>query len=105
MGRCGGRHRVVIAAMVVAAVCLVGFQGAIPARAAGVVTLNLYIGGGKNIFDLWKKAFLPPFTKRYPPDKAKMVELLHDNGAPGVYAQILPRKRAGRAGDGDRGWR
>jgi len=101
MGGSVRRHRLVVAALMIVAVVLVGFQGANPARAAGTVTLNLYIGGDTNIFDLWKKAFFPAVTKRYPQYKANMGELLHDNGSEGIYDKILAAKRAGRTVDVD----
>src|SRR5437879_7733191 len=101
MERITGPCRIVAAALVAGAVCLAGLNGGTPARAADTVTLNLYIGGDTNIFDLWKKAFLPAFTKRYPQYKANMVELLHDNGSEGIYAKILAAKRTGRTVDVD----
>lgn len=54
----------VVAALVAVAVVLTGPNVPNAARAAEAVTLNLYISGDTNIFDLWKKAFLPAFTKR-----------------------------------------
>ena len=101
MERITGPCRILAAALVAGAVCLAGLNGGTPARAADTVTLNLYIGGDTNIFDLWKKALLPAFTKRYPQYKANMVELLHDNGSEGIYAKILAAKRAGRTVDVD----
>src|SRR5437588_10273490 len=101
MRRLPGAWRACAAARVGGAGGLGGLSGGTPARAADTVTLNLYIGGDTNIFDLWKKALLPAFTKRYPRYKANMVELLHDNGSEGIYAKILAAKRAGRTVDVD----
>ena len=94
-------HWSIAAALVAVAVCAVGFNGSNPARAAEMVTLNLYISGDTNIFDLWKKALLPAFTKQYPRYKANMVELLHGNGSDGIYDKILAAKRAARTVDVD----
>jgi putative spermidine/putrescine transport system substrate-binding protein len=101
MRRMTAPRRIVAAALLTVAVCSVGLYGGTPARAADVVTLNLYIGGDTNIFDLWKKAFLPAFTKRYPRYKANMVELLHDQGSQGIYDKILAAKRTARTVDVD----
>jgi putative spermidine/putrescine transport system substrate-binding protein len=89
------------AVLVAVAVCLAGLNGTNPARAAEAVTLNVYINGDTNIFDLWSKALLPAFTKRYPRYRTNMVELLHGNGKEGVYDKILAAKRTGRATDVD----
>ena len=94
-------HWSIVAALVAVAICAVGFNGSDPARAAEMVTLNLYISGDTNIFDLWKKALLPAFTKRYPQFRANMVELLHGNGSDGIYDKILAAKRAARTVDVD----
>ena len=91
------------AAIVLAAValCLPALNGTNPARGAQAVTLNIYVNGDTNIFDLWGKALLPAFTKRYPRYRTNMVELLHGNGEEGVYDKILAAKRAGRSTDVD----
>ncbi len=89
------------AALVAVAVCLVGLNGTNPARAAEAVTLNVYISGDTNIFDLWGKALLPAFTKRYPRYRTNMVELLHCNGCQGVFDKILAAKRTGKTTDVD----
>ncbi len=66
----------VATAVLVVAVGLLGFGSANPVAAQAPVTLNVYISGDTNIFDLWKKALLPAFTKRYPRYKTNMVEIL-----------------------------
>ena len=96
-----GSRWTVAAALVVAAVCLVGANGTNPARAAEAVTLNVYINGDTNILDLWSKVLLPAFTKRYPQYRANMVPLLHGDGSQGVFDKILAAKRAGRHTDVD----
>jgi putative spermidine/putrescine transport system substrate-binding protein len=75
--------------------------GPSPAVAAAPVTLNIYINGDTNIFDLWTKALLPAFTRRYPQYRANMVGLLHGNGSQGVLDKLLAAKRAGRTTDVD----
>src|SRR5690348_9015210 len=101
MRRLTRSHRPVVAALVAVALVLIGSTVPNAARAADAVTLNLYISGDTNIFDLWKKAFLPAFTKRYPRYKTNMVELLHGQGSQGIYDKILAAKRAGRTVDVD----
>src|SRR5437879_579582 len=101
MGGITGPCRILAAELVAGAVCLAGLNGGTPVRAADTVTLNLYISGDTNIFDLWKKGFLPAFSKRYPKYKFNMVELLHGNGNDGIYDKILAAKRAGRSVDVD----
>src|SRR5712691_2068524 len=101
MRKLTGSRWTVAAALVAVAVCLVGLNVTNPARAAEMVTLNLYISGDTNIFDLWNKAFLPAFNKRYPKYKTNMVELLHGNGSEGIYDKILAAKRTGRTVDVD----
>ncbi len=101
MRKVTGLRRTLAAALVSCAVCLMGLTGTNPARAAETVTLNLYISGDTNIFDLWKKGFLPAFAQRYPKYRTNMVELLHGNGAQGVLDKILAAKRAGRTTDVD----
>lgn len=71
------------------------------AAAAGPVTLNVYIDGDTNIFDLWSKSLLPAFSKRYPQYRTNMVALLHGNGSQGVLDKIIAAKRAGRTTDVD----
>jgi len=93
-----------LAAMVLAAaVAAVFIPGSAPDRAAAAapVTLNVYINGDTNIFDLWSKSLLPAFGKRYPQYRANMVALLHGNGSQGVFDKILAAKRAGRTTDVD----
>ncbi len=91
----------VAAALVAVAVCLAGLNGSNSARAAEVVTLNVYINGDTNILDLWSKSLLPAFTKRYSKYRTNMVPLLHGNGSQGVFDKILAAKRAGRPTDVD----
>lgn len=90
----------VLLAIVIAAVLM---PAAAPrsAGAAGPITLNVYINGDTNIFDLWSKGLLPAFTKRYPQYRTNMVALLHGNGSQGVFDKILAAKRAGRTTDVD----
>lgn len=101
MPRLTGLRGPVAAALIAVAVVLTGPNVPNAARAADVVTLNLYISGDTNIFDLWKKALLPAFTKRYPRYQTNMVELLHGQGSQGIYDKILGAKRAGRTVDVD----
>lgn len=96
-----GSRWVPVAVLIALLVVLVGFNGPNQAGAATKVTLNVYIGGDTNIFDLWKKGLLPAFAKRYPKYDFNMVELLHDNGAEGVLDKILAAKRAVRTTDVD----
>ncbi len=91
----------VATAVLVVAVGLLGFGSANPVAAQAPVTLNVYISGDTNIFDLWKKALLPAFTKRYPRYKTNMVEILHCNECQGVFDKVLAAKRAGRPTDVD----
>ena len=94
--------RVVTTAVAIALVVfLVGIAGSGGAGAQAPVTLNIYVGGDTNIFDLWQKMMLPAFEKRYPQYKANMVPLLHDQGAQGVLDKILASKQAGRTTDVD----
>ena len=86
---------------VLLAVVLVGAGRSGPAAAQQPVTLNLYISGDTNIFDLFQKGFIPAFTKRYPKYKINFVGLLHGNGSEGVYAKILAAKRANKTTDVD----
>jgi putative spermidine/putrescine transport system substrate-binding protein len=72
-----------------------------PAGAQQPVTLNLYINGDTNIFDLWQKGFIPAFTKRYPQYRVNFVGLLHGNGSDGIYDKLLAAKRAGHKTDVD----
>jgi len=95
------KRRLAAAAGMVLAVLLVGIGTSGQAGAQGTVTLNLYISGDTNIFDLYTKAFLPAFTKRYPQFKTNFVGLLHGNGDDGVYDKILAAKRAGHTVDVD----
>jgi putative spermidine/putrescine transport system substrate-binding protein len=92
---------IVAAALLAVALCLAGLSGTNPARAAEPVTLNLYISGDTNVFDLFQKGFIPAFTKRYPQYKVNFVGLLHGNGSDGIYDKILGAKRAGRTTDVD----
>ncbi len=71
------------------------------AGAQAPVTLNVYISGDTNIFDLWQKMLLPAFQKRYPQYKANMVPLLHGEGSQGVFDKILAAKQSGRQTDVD----
>ncbi len=89
----------------VALVAMVAFAAGVngPGRAGAAepVTINVYINGDTNIFDLWQKGILPAFTKRYPKYRTNFVGLLHGNGEDGVYDKILAAKRAGRTTDVD----
>ncbi len=71
------------------------------AGAAAPVTLNVYIDGDTNIFDLWSKSLLPAFTQRYPQYRTNMVALLHGQGSQGVLDKLLAAKNAGRTTDVD----
>lgn len=100
--RRGNRARGIAAAVGIALVALLAAAGSPRGiEAAAPVTLNLYINGDTNIFDLWTKGLLPAFGKRYPQYKYNFVGLLHGNGADGVYDKILAAKRAGRTTDVD----
>lgn len=90
-----------VVAWIMLAAFLVAIGGPRGIEAAAPVTLNLYIGGDTNIFDLWTKGLLPAFSKRYPQYRYNFVGLLHDNGADGIYDKILAAKRAGRTTDVD----
>jgi len=89
------------AAGIVLMVFLAGTGSLGPARAQGAVTLNLYVSGDSNVFDLWTKDLLPAFTKRYPQYRTNFVGLLHGNGDDGVYDKILAAKRAAHTVDVD----
>jgi putative spermidine/putrescine transport system substrate-binding protein len=80
---------------------LVAIGGPRGIEAAAPVTLNLYISGDTNVFDLFQKGFIPAFTKRYPNYKVNFVGLLHGNGSDGVFDKILAAKRAGHTTDVD----
>lgn len=80
---------------------LIGAAGPRGAGAQSPVTLNVYISGDTNIFDLWNKMLLPAFSKRYPQYRANFVPLLHGEGSQGVLDKILAAKQAGRATDVD----
>src|SRR5215471_13354099 len=101
MPRMTSFHRPVVAALVAAALVLTGSTVPNAARAAEAVTLNLYISGDTNVFDLFQKGFIPAFTKRYPKYKVNFVGLLHGNGSEGIYAKILAAKRANKTTDVD----
>ncbi len=92
---------VLMAAGIALAVFLAGFGNPGQVGAQQPVTLNLYINGDTNIFDLWQKGFIPAFTKRYPKYKVNFIGLLHGNGSDGIYDKILAAKRAGRTTDVD----
>ena len=83
------------------AAALVGIGKPIPVGAQQSVTLNLYISGDTNIFDLWQKGFIPAFTKRYPKYNVNFVGLMHGNGNDGIYDKLLAAKRAGHTTDVD----
>src|SRR5579864_6919448 len=87
--------------LIAVALFLLGMNDRTPAGAAEPVTLNVYINGDTNIFDLWSKSLLPACVKRYPRYRANMVPLLHGNGSQGVFDKILAAKRAGRTTDVD----
>jgi putative spermidine/putrescine transport system substrate-binding protein len=94
------RTRTVAVALAIALVVfLAGVVGPGGVSAQNPITLNVYINGDTNIFDLWQKALLPAFTKRYPQYRANMVALLHGNGEQGVFDKILAAKRAGQTTD------
>jgi putative spermidine/putrescine transport system substrate-binding protein len=97
------RLRGLLPAVLAVAVAAVLIPAAAPriAGAADAVTLNVYINGDTNIFDLWNKSLLPAFTKRYPQYHTNMVGLLHGNGGQGVLDKIIAAKRAGRTTDVD----
>ena len=97
------RIRGFVPAALAVALAVVLIPAAAPQRAgaAGPVTLNVYINGDTNIFDLWNKALLPAFTTRYPQYRTNMVTLLHGNGEQGVIDKILAAKQAGRTTDVD----
>lgn len=97
--RCARAGAATLAVLVT--VLLLGTGGSGPAAAQQPVTLNLYISGDTNIFDLFQKGFIPAFTKRYPQYHVNFVGLLHGNGSEGVYAKILAAKRAHRTTDVD----
>ena len=92
---------ILVAAGIALAVCVMsaGAPGLVGAQQT--VTLNLYINGDTNIFDLWQKGFIPAFTKRYPQYKVNFVGLLHGNGSDGIYDKLLAAKRAARTTDVD----
>ncbi|HKV43145.1 MAG TPA: extracellular solute-binding protein [bacterium] len=87
--------------LIAVALLLLGMNDRTPAGAAESLTLNVYIDGDTNIFDLWSKSLLPAFAKRYPQYRANMVPLLHGNGSQGVFDKILAAKRAGKPTDVD----
>ncbi len=92
---------VLLAAGIALAVILVsaGVPGSVGAQQA--VTLNLYISGDTNVFDLFQKGFIPAFTKRYPNYRVNFIGLLHGNGSDGIFDKILAAKRAGHTTDVD----
>lgn len=96
-----GVRGIAAALLIALAALLVGASGPGRAGAAEPVTLNLYISGDTNIFDLWQKALLPAFAKRYPRYRTNFVGLLHGNGDAGIYDKILAARRAGRTTDVD----
>src|SRR5579862_10056230 len=83
------------------AVVLVPVSAPRGAGAAAPVTLNVYINGDTNIFDLWSKSLLPAFSKRYPQYRTNMVGLMHGNGWEGVLEKLIAAKRVGRTTDVD----
>src|SRR5579864_8625201 len=95
--------RVLVPALLALAVAVVLVPASAPrsAGAAAPVTLNVYINGDTNIFDLWTKSLLPAFSKRYPQYRTNMVALLHGNGGQGVLDKLVAAKRAGRTTDVD----
>lgn len=95
------RARAVAAVLGIALVVLLVGAAGPGALAQTPVTLNIYVGGDTNIFDLWQKMLFPAFEKRYPQYKANMVPLLHDEGDQGVLDKILAAKKAGRTTDVD----
>jgi putative spermidine/putrescine transport system substrate-binding protein len=101
MGQARSARAIVIGLGITLAVFLAGAGLPGGAGAAAPVTLNVYINGDTNIFDLWQKALLPAFTTRYPQYRTNMVSLLHGNGEQGVLDKILAAKRAGRSTDVD----
>ena len=92
---------ITVAVGIALVVFLVGVAGPGGVRAQGPVTLNVYINGDTNIFDLWNKYLLPAFSHRYPQYKANFVPLLHGEGSQGVLDKILAAKQAGRTTDVD----
>ena len=90
-----------VAAGIALAVCLASAGASGPAGAQQTVTLNLYISGDTNVFDLFQKGFIPAFVKRYPKYKVNFIGLLHGNGGDGVFDKILAAKRAGHTTDVD----
>ena len=101
MGR-GQQVRYVLLATGIALAMLVvsaGAPGLVGAQQT--VTLNLYISGDTNVFDLFQKGFIPAFTKKYPRYRVNFVGLLHGNGSDGIFDKILGAKRAGRTTDVD----
>ena len=92
---------VLLAAGIALALILVsaGVPGSVGAQQT--VTLNLYISGDTNVFDLFQKGFIPAFTKRYPQYKVNFIGLLHGNGSDGIFDKILAAKRAGHTTDVD----
>ncbi len=92
--------RAVCAALGLALIAFViGAAG--PGAAQSPITLNVYINGDTNIFDLWNKTLLPAFTKRYPQYRANFVPLLHGDGSQGVLDKILAAKQAHKPTDVD----
>ncbi|HLY23418.1 MAG TPA: extracellular solute-binding protein [bacterium] len=97
------KMRVLVPGLLALAVAVVLVPVSAPrgAGAAAPVTLNVYINGDTNIFDLWSKSLLPAFSKRYPQYRTNMVGLMHGNGWEGVLEKLIAAKRVGRTTDVD----